>query len=41
MPLENKLNITNSAELARTEERISKKRAVELFESKPPVEPVA
>lgn len=33
MPLENKLNITNSAELARTEERISKKRAAELFES--------
>ena len=33
MALENKLGITNSAELAREEERISKKRAVELFES--------
>ena len=32
MALENKLGITNSAELAREEERISKKRAVELFE---------
>lgn len=32
MALENKLNITDSAELARVEERISKKRAVELFE---------
>jgi len=31
--LENKLGITSSAELAREEERISKKRAVELFES--------
>jgi cell filamentation protein len=31
--LNNKLGITDSAELARTEERISKKRAVELFES--------
>lgn len=30
--LENKLGITNSAELAREEERISKKKAVELFE---------
>ena len=30
---ENKLGITNSAELAREEERISKKKAVELFES--------
>ena len=30
--LENKLGITNSAELAREEERISKKRAMELFE---------
>ena len=33
MTLENKLGITNSAELAREEERISKKKAVELFES--------
>ena len=31
--LENKLGITSSAELAREEERISKKKAVELFES--------
>ena len=33
MAPENKLGITNSAELAREEERISKKKAVELFES--------
>ncbi len=33
MALENKLGISDSAELARQEERISKKRAVELFES--------
>ncbi len=33
MVLENKLGITTSAELAATEERLSKKRAVELFES--------
>ena len=33
MALENKLGITNSAELAREEERISKKKAVELLES--------
>lgn len=33
MALENKLGIKNSAELARKEERISKKRAVELFEN--------
>lgn len=33
MTLENKLEITNSAELARTEERISKKKAALLFES--------
>ena len=33
MALENKLNITDSAELAREEERISKIRAVELFET--------
>lgn len=33
MALENKLGITNSAELAREEERISKKRALELFEN--------
>ena len=32
MALENKLGITNSAELAREEECISKKKAVELFE---------
>ena len=32
MALENKLNITDSAELARAEERISKKKAAELFE---------
>ncbi len=31
--LKNKLNITNSAELARAEEQISKARALELFES--------
>ena len=33
MALENKLGITDSAELARTEEGISKKKAMELFES--------
>ena len=33
MALENKLGITSSAELAREEERISKKKAVWLFES--------
>lgn len=33
MALENKLGITDSAELAREEERISKMRAIELFES--------
>ena len=33
MALENKLGIDNSAELAREEERISKKKAVELFEN--------
>ena len=32
MALENKLGITDSAELARTEERISKAKALELFE---------
>ena len=32
MVLENKLDITESAELAREEERISKKKALELFE---------
>ena len=32
MALENKLGITESAELAREEERISKKKALELFE---------
>ncbi len=34
MALENKLGITNSADLAREEERISKTRAIELFETK-------
>ena len=33
MALENKFGIKNSAELARKEERISKKKAVELFEN--------
>ena len=33
MALENKLGITNSAELAREEERLSKTRALELFET--------
>ena len=33
MALENKLGITESADLAREEERISKKKAIELFES--------
>lgn len=33
MTLKNKLDITDSAELAREEERISKKRALELFEN--------
>ena len=33
MALENKLNITNQAELVREEERISKKCAKEMFES--------
>ena len=33
MALENKLGISNSAELAREEERISKKKAIELFEN--------
>ena len=33
MTIENKLGITNSAELAREEERISKKKALELFEN--------
>ena len=32
MALENKLGITDSAELARAEERLSKMRALELFE---------
>ena len=32
MALENKLGITDSAELAREEERISKKKAVELYD---------
>ena len=33
MALENKLGLTSSADLAREEERISKKKAVWLFES--------
>lgn len=33
MALENKLGLTNSADLAREEERISKKKALELFET--------
>lgn len=33
MTLENKLNITNSARLGQMEEKISKKKAVELFEN--------
>lgn len=33
MNLKNKFGIKDSAELARMEEKISKKRAVELFES--------
>lgn len=33
MALENKLGLTNSAELAREEDRISKKKAVSLFEN--------
>ena len=34
MILENRLNITDSDELAREEERISKKKAVQLFDNK-------
>ena len=34
MVLENKLGITNSADLAKKEEKLSKKRAVELFENR-------
>ena len=33
MALENKLNIMDSIELARMEEKMSKKKAVELFEN--------
>lgn len=33
MALENKLGLTSSADLAREEERISKKKAIELFET--------
>ena len=33
MALENKLGITSSPELAEAEERISKKKALELFEN--------
>ena len=33
MTLKNKLGINDSAELARMEEKVSKKKAVELFES--------
>ena len=31
MTLENKLNITNSSELARMEEKISKQKALDMF----------
>ena len=34
MALENKLGLTSSADLAREEERISKKKAIELFENR-------
>lgn len=34
MILENRMNITDSAELACEEERISKKKAVQLFDNK-------
>ena len=34
MALENKLNISDSAELAKIEEKISKSKAVQLFENK-------
>lgn len=34
MALENKLNITDSAELARIEEKLSKEKAIKLFETK-------
>ena len=33
MSVENRLGLTSSADLAREEERISKKKAVELFEN--------
>ena len=33
MALENKLGLTSSTDLAREEERISKKKALELFEN--------
>ena len=33
MTIENKLGITNSAELAKEEERLSKMQAIKLFES--------
>lgn len=33
MALKNKLGLTSTAELAREEERISKKKAMELFEN--------
>lgn len=33
MMLENKLGIINAAELARVEEKISKKKALEMFEN--------
>ncbi len=33
MVLENKLNINNSGKLIKTQEKISKKKALELFES--------
>ncbi len=37
MALENKLGITESAELAREKDRISKAKAVELYEKKSPM----
>ena len=33
MALENKLNITDSAELARAEEKISKQKALKLYDA--------
>ena len=41
MALTNKLSITDSAQLAREEERISKKKAIELFEKMATAIPLA